>query len=116
MAPRRPAEAWIVDGDQQLALLAAFQMHISRNKNVWWPQYASILFPDRHLGSAQNRWFSAERAAQILAKVISFYQLCLLLALRHIKPHSASEAGYGSSMAEDVPLLPCPFFTVLQDS
>ncbi|EIE21267.1 hypothetical protein COCSUDRAFT_57169 [Coccomyxa subellipsoidea C-169] len=65
-----PAEAWIMDGDQKMALLSAFQMHISRNENIWWPQYASILFPDRHLGSAQNRWFAAERAAQILAKAL----------------------------------------------
>ena len=71
MSVHRPAEAWIVNGDQSLALLVAMiQENSGKSDTIWWPQLASIVFPDRHLGSAQLRWTAAEKAAQILAKVI----------------------------------------------
>jgi hypothetical protein len=68
---RRPAESWIADEDQTLALLVAFLKEVGRLDEIWWPQIASIVFPDRHLDSAQLRWLTAEKAAKILAKVIS---------------------------------------------
>ncbi|KAK9902158.1 hypothetical protein WJX75_006324 [Coccomyxa subellipsoidea] len=65
-----PAESWIADEDQTLALLVAFLKEVGRLDEIWWPQIASIVFPDRHLDSAQLRWLTAEKAAKILAKAL----------------------------------------------
>ncbi|BDA51074.1 hypothetical protein COCOBI_17-2940 [Coccomyxa sp. Obi] len=65
-----PMEAWICYGDQKLALLVAFQVHIARRQNIWWPQLANLIFPDRREGSAQLRWNAAHNAAKILANAL----------------------------------------------